>query len=1362
MKKILCVILSVLFLIQMPAFSAFAVEGKTPVLSYSFENSANAPDMFGNASLVYDEDKQGNVLSLDGSNGTYAKIPQGFFDGKDEMTVQFDFLPKENTAWGFFAFCIGKDDQKYSYFRIKDNVARYCITTATYNAEHATEYTKKCYNQWMHIALVYDNTSLKMYIDGELVGEENTGLTVSDLGSNLISYIGRSFYSGDAYYNACYDNFEVYDSVLSASEIEDTYEANIPDMPVLRYTFEDGSIKPSLSGNASTVYNDQKDGKVLSLDGTSNTFAEIPQGFFDGRDVMTIQFDILPNDQWGNFFTFCLGADNTKYSFFRIKNDDNRDVKLIRNCISTSSWQNEKAVDYERANYNGWMHIAMVYDNYTLKLYVDGTKVSENNDTGIKVSDLGNDLKSYFGKSLYDGDGWYNGCFDNFEVYDRALTDEEVEETYEKNVASNPDLRYTFEDGTTKPTMYGNASAVYDDERKSKVLSLDGTSNTYAQIPTGYFDGKDKMTVMFDVKSINNSGNFFTYTIGKDTEKYDFFRVRGSEIRNAITIDNYYNEAEVKTTSDSTDSWMHIALVFDDYTEKLYVNGTLAATNNNAHKISDLGTDLISYFGKSFYSGDGYFHGKFDNFEVYNRVLGDTEIRNKAMNNLPLLIGVKSGVVITNVDDVRGTDNHTSVSTTINRDNGEITSIIQRRQNPKLCPVKFSFLNEDCKLYIDGNEYPAECTIDLSYDRSVEIECNGEAESYTLKAAEIANNPVLPGMYADPDIDILDGKYWIYPTTDGTPGWGGTQFHAFSSPDMMHWTDEGVILDNQDKNPGVNANGIQIASSKWSNGNAWAPSIEGKNGNYYFYYCGRILSEYESQYGDGMAIGVAVASSPEGPYTASEEPILYPKMMSDANFGFSGQVIDPAIYTEGDTSYILFGNGTAAMAELNSNMTTVKTSTLRTIGGLEGFRESVAVFKRNGTYFWHWSCDDTGSENYQVRYGTSSSLTGSVTYKGMLVEKDVSNGILATGHQSVIYIPETDKAFIAYHRFYTPLSIGGNVGHRRETCIDEITFNGNLLNQVTPTMEGVGKRNIQGLPVSEPVQEFPNDGYNLTLDKKINVNFFIDTEYYEAEGGTIKYSYIKTTEDKSAEREEFEVSVNSLEKQENGTRKLTLDAAPAQIAEKYYIEIYNSSNELQDTIETSIEDYCSAVLDNDDLSDYHAIAKSLLNYGALADEYFGYAAESKKVTGNDYSVSHSDDYKDAVDVSEFRSKAKASVTPGDVTVTGVSYVALLNPEFRFYIDEENEVWAALTDVSIVGDGLEAEMVKTSNGNCVRVTGLKSNDFAKTFTLRIGTTEITYNGYAYLYTVLTNSNDTALKDLAKGIYRYAKACEEKFS
>lgn len=56
-------------------------------------------------------------------------------------------------------------------------------------------------------------------------------------------------------------------------------------------------------------------------------------------------------------------------------------------------------------------------------------------------------------------------------------------------------------------------------------------------------------------------------------------------------------------------------------------------------------------------------------------------------------------------------------------------------------------------------------------------------------------NPIIKGFYADPDIGFFNGKYYIYPTTDGGVEWDSDSFKTFSSEDLVSWKDEGIILD---------------------------------------------------------------------------------------------------------------------------------------------------------------------------------------------------------------------------------------------------------------------------------------------------------------------------------------------------------------------------------------------------------------------------------------------------------------------------------------------------------------------------------------------------------------------------------------
>ena len=182
-------------------------------------------------------------------------------------------------------------------------------------------------------------------------------------------------------------------------------------------------------------------------------------------------------------------------------------------------------------------------------------------------------------------------------------------------------------------------------------------------------------------------------------------------------------------------------------------------------------------------------------------------------------------------------------------------------------------------------------------------------QTWTLKKVTVGNNPVLPGQYADPDIDYFDGKFWIYPTTDGFSGWSGNYFHAFSSTDLVNWTDEGVIHVNKDHQPTTDGD-ENTAISPWSVGSAWAPTIEKKNGKYYFYYCAKLPN-------GTSAIGVAVADNPAGPYKAADQPLVTRTMEGVT----VGQAIDPSIFTDPNTGKSIPCTATVRPPSPNSTTT---------------------------------------------------------------------------------------------------------------------------------------------------------------------------------------------------------------------------------------------------------------------------------------------------------------------------------------------------------------------------------------------------------------------------------------------------------
>ncbi|MFD1148741.1 family 43 glycosylhydrolase [Saccharothrix hoggarensis] len=284
--------------------------------------------------------------------------------------------------------------------------------------------------------------------------------------------------------------------------------------------------------------------------------------------------------------------------------------------------------------------------------------------------------------------------------------------------------------------------------------------------------------------------------------------------------------------------------------------------------------------------------------------------------------------------------------------------------------------------------------------------------------------PVIPGLFADPHITNINGRYYLYPTTDGYAGWASPYYKAFSSTDLVNWTDHGVILNH---GPDVS----------WADNSAWAPAVVAKNGRYYLYFSGGAAS------GDtGKHLGVAVSDSPTGPF---RDALGRPLIRAGA---YSGQAIDPMVFTD-DTgqSYLYWGNGTAYVVPLNADMVSFDPAEVRDITPV-GYREASFVFKRNGTYYFMWSENDTRDEDYRVAYATGTSPLGPWTKRGVVLQKRLDLGIKGPGHHSVVKAPGSDTWHVAYHRFAVPAGNGAN----REVAVDRMTFDANgLINPIVPT-----------------------------------------------------------------------------------------------------------------------------------------------------------------------------------------------------------------------------------------------------------------------------------------------------------------------
>jgi beta-xylosidase len=325
-----------------------------------------------------------------------------------------------------------------------------------------------------------------------------------------------------------------------------------------------------------------------------------------------------------------------------------------------------------------------------------------------------------------------------------------------------------------------------------------------------------------------------------------------------------------------------------------------------------------------------------------------------------------------------------------------------------------------------------------------------------------AANPIVPGWYADPEIRIFAGQYWIYPTysaDDGAPARASTFtpeqarmrarsdliwepflkqtfLDAFSSPDLVHWTKHARVLD--------------VEHVRWAGYAVWAPSAVEHRGKYYLFFGANDIK------GNGQlgGIGVAVSEHPEGPFKDALGKPLIGAVHNGA------QPIDQMVYKDDDGQiYMYYGgwrhlNVVRLAPDLLSLETFPDGSTYKEITPDPAYVEGPFMAKRNGKYYLMWSEGEWTGPDYCVAYAMSASPYGPFKRIGKILQQD-SRVASGAGHHSIVNIPGTDDWYIAYHR--RPL--GEKDGNHRQLAIERLAFDADgKIRPVTLTTAGVTPR----------------------------------------------------------------------------------------------------------------------------------------------------------------------------------------------------------------------------------------------------------------------------------------------------------------
>lgn len=191
---------------------------------------------------------------------------------------------------------------------------------------------------------------------------------------------------------------------------------------VAHYTFDGDARDSSGNGNHGTVH-----GATLVED----RFGMAGKAYrFDGRDdyieVERHSF-IKPQRQEISVAAWLKLSENTGTTKVVYAHDFHitQSVERIGFVISTPSTNTA----YKDISYNEWLHFVGIYDGNEIRVYINGAENPARVAHPGSIFDPEPGINLNFGRSFMStGEDYWVGIIDDFRIYDRILTDEEINE----------------------------------------------------------------------------------------------------------------------------------------------------------------------------------------------------------------------------------------------------------------------------------------------------------------------------------------------------------------------------------------------------------------------------------------------------------------------------------------------------------------------------------------------------------------------------------------------------------------------------------------------------------------------------------------------------------------------------------------------------------------------------------------------------------------------------------------------------------------------------------------------------------------------------------------------------------------------
>ncbi|MBU1038852.1 DUF2341 domain-containing protein [Patescibacteria group bacterium] len=763
-------------------------KGEGPVGYWRFDegygtSTADSTTYLNNASingatwLNQDQCISGRCFSFDGTND-YVSVPDA---------NQIDFTNGITmSAWvKLNSYTMGGANTDRGAITIKASAYYMSVTAGTgklasffygVDANHRDSNTAIPLNQWTHVAITWDGSNIKWYLNGVLdktyaaTGTITTNGNALNIGMESAGY-GRAL-------NGFIDEVKFYNYGRNETQIKQDYTAGLAgsgasagasavlggksqkwlaDGLVGYWKMDEASwngtagevVDSSGNGNNGTANGGMttstaKYGKGALLDGTDDYIScGTSSNFIFGSNSHTFSAWVKGTSFTNSYnYIFSVGDNVTgQQSGFGITSGGN---------LFHSAYSSPLVTFTNTISTGNWYHVVLVHKDGISYVYVNGELKNQQNITMNVATG-----KCYIGSHTGASSFFNNGSMDDVRVYNRALSGQEVADLY--SWAPGPVGYWKFDEntGSTAYDSSGNGfnstsfsgSPTWKPGKHGSALDFTGT-NKYVALPamTGKYGSALTVSAWVYHTASSNwddivAGGCADILFGFSNNQLNF----GSQCNSPVTMLAY--------ATNINDAWHYVTGTYDGATSRLYVDGIQVASGSKSGSFTAAAGLAISRSSEDF-------QGKIDEVKIYNYVRTPKQIQED------MGTGIGGPVNWWRFDEGQGT---TAYNNVVGGPNGTITGGTWTTSG-KISKA-ISFNGTTTKVNISqplGNTVPSQLTISTWFKRTrtgvVEyvVDSDGDESTIYIKAdnkirCEYWNGTVSPSV--DSNTTITDTNW---------------------------------------------------------------------------------------------------------------------------------------------------------------------------------------------------------------------------------------------------------------------------------------------------------------------------------------------------------------------------------------------------------------------------------------------------------------------------------------------------------------------------------------------------------------------------------------------------------------------------